>query len=311
MDNTVLTSLEPTKLKDDIIIKNIYTVYYFEYTKDYCFHGERHNFWEMLYVDKGEAIATAENKEILLKQGDIIFHKPNEWHRIRANNKVAPNFFIMTFDCRSKAMKQFEEKIFTVGETQKSLLSKILNECTKAFENPISEQIERSLKKKSSMPFGTQQLIKIYLTEFLISLVRKDDSKTCLLLKRHTDNDMFNAIIDFMQQNISGHLTLDDIVMYSALSRSSVKKLFKNTAQMGVIEYFIKMKMDYAKKYIREGDYNMTQIASMLGYDNIHYFSKQFSQKNGLSPTEYAKSIKARSQTINSDFAKKEPGKFI
>ena len=67
---------------------------------------------------------------------------------------------------------------------------------------------------------------------------------------------------------------------------------------MGAIDYFIKLKIDYAKKYIREGEYNMSQIASMLGYDNIHYFSKQFKIHTDMSPTEYAKTIKSKSSEI-------------
>lgn len=53
------------------------------------------------------------------------------------------------------------------------------------------------------------------------------------------------------------------------------------------------MKIDYAKKYIRENDYNMSQIADILGYESIHYFSRQFKKVTGMSPTEYSKSIKA------------------
>ncbi|MBE7053504.1 MAG: helix-turn-helix domain-containing protein [Ruminococcaceae bacterium] len=284
-------------LTDDIIIRDIYTIYYFEYTKDYTFRGEKHNFWEMLYVDKGEAIVTADDKDLLLRQGDIVFHKPNEWHNVRANNKVAPNFFIMTFSSKSKAMKLFENKVFTISDTQKSLLSKILDESTKIFENDLSKQYDH-LKKRKSIPFGTQQLVKLYLTEFLISLVRKDESKTRLTLKHYTENNIFNTITDFMHNNISSKITFNDIIQYANLSASTIKKLFKDTVNMGAIDYFIKLKIDYAKKYIREGEYNMSQIASMLGYDNIHYFSKQFKIHTDMSPTEYAKTIKSKSSEI-------------
>ncbi len=290
-------SYTPVTLTDEIIIKEIYTIFYFEYTKDYVFKGEKHDFWEILYVDKGEAIATAGDKDIFLRQGDVIFHKPNEWHNVRANNKVAPNFFIMTFSSKSRAMKLFENKVFNISDTQKSLLSKVLDESAKVFENDLSKQYDH-LKKRKNIPFGTQQLVKLYFTEFLLSLVRKDESKTRLTLKHYTENNIFNTITDFMHNNISNKISFEDITQYASLSASTVKRLFKETVNMGAVDYFIKLKIDYAKKYIREGEYNISQIASMLGYDNIHYFSKQFKVHTDMSPTEYAKTIKSKSSEI-------------
>ena len=43
-------------LKDDLNISKIYTVHYFDYSKDYAFPGESHDFWEIVYVDKGEVL---------------------------------------------------------------------------------------------------------------------------------------------------------------------------------------------------------------------------------------------------------------
>ena len=46
-----------TTLKREIAIDSIITIHYFEYMKDFVFHGESHDFWEFLYVDQGSVIA--------------------------------------------------------------------------------------------------------------------------------------------------------------------------------------------------------------------------------------------------------------
>lgn len=46
-------------LKRAFNVERIYSVHYFEFSKDYTFPGEAHDFWEFVYVDKGEIIATA------------------------------------------------------------------------------------------------------------------------------------------------------------------------------------------------------------------------------------------------------------
>lgn len=64
----------------EINIESIVTIHYFEYMKNFVFQGESHDFWELLYVDKGEVSVRAENEWLTLHAGDIIFHRPNEFH---------------------------------------------------------------------------------------------------------------------------------------------------------------------------------------------------------------------------------------
>ena len=56
-----------------------------------------------------------------------------------------------------------------------------------------------------------------------------------------------------------------------------------------------KMSIELAKKYLREDNYNISQIAELLGYSSVHYFSLQFKKETGMSPSEYSTSIKAMS----------------
>ena len=54
-----------------------------------------------------------------------------------------------------------------------------------------------------------------------------------------------------------------------------------------------RMKIDTAKQLIRSEQMNFTQISEKLGYASIHYFSRQFKKVTGMTPSEYASSIKA------------------
>ena len=68
------------RIKNYISVSSVVTIHYFEFTKDYIYNGESHDFWEMVYVDKGEIIATAAEEDIILRQGEALFHKPMEFH---------------------------------------------------------------------------------------------------------------------------------------------------------------------------------------------------------------------------------------
>ena len=101
----------PTSIQRPIQIQQVVTVHYFEYSSNYAFVGESHDFWEFVYVDKGEIVVTAEDKELPLKKGEMVFHRPGEFHSLRANGVVAPNLVIASFYCHSPAMEFFENRI--------------------------------------------------------------------------------------------------------------------------------------------------------------------------------------------------------
>ena len=58
------------------------------------------------------------------------------------------------------------------------------------------------------------------------------------------------------------------------------------------MEYFGKLKIARAKEMIREGSRNFTEIAAALGYQSIYYFSRHFKKVSGMTPSEYASSVK-------------------
>ena len=104
-----------TKTAEELHITQIITIHYFEYTNTYHFHGESHDFWEFLCVDKGEVTVTAGEKKLTLQQGQIIFHEPNEFHNVQANGKIAPNLVVISFSCDSSCMKQFRNRLLSTS----------------------------------------------------------------------------------------------------------------------------------------------------------------------------------------------------
>lgn len=282
-----------THLKDCIRINELYTVHYFEYSKNYKFYGESHDFWEFVYMDKGEVIVTADDRDFALSGGQIFFHKPNQWHNLRANGEIAPNIAIVSFSCTSPEMSFFEDKLLNVGQTQKSLISKIITEYTNAFSSPLGDRDTNSLIRRRDALTGSEQLIRIYLSELLILFMRDNDIGQYSVSKSNRINSNIEYILSYMNSAVTGTVSMDDICNYSGMSRSAISALFSHSFGMGPIEYFIKLKIDLAKKYIREDNYNITQIAEMLGYSGVHYFSRQFKKTTGMSPSQYSNSVKA------------------
>ncbi len=284
-----------TKLKKEIDIRNIYTVFYFEFSKDYSFPGEAHDFWEMVYVDKGEITVTANDNKFILCQGDIIFHKPNEYHTLRSNGVIAPNIMVVSFECRSPAMKFFNDRVMSLSDEQKQLLSVILQESSDSFT--YADDTKLTMLKKPDARFGSEQLIALSLMQLLISLRRSEQSipikPTSTLMERQSI-DIAADVTEFLSENLDKKLRFSDITEFAGISASGLKSIFRTRFKMGVMAYFRQMKIERAKSLIREGSYNMTQISALLGYDSIHEFSRSFKTVTNMSPSEYGMSVNNR-----------------
>ncbi len=282
-------------------VPQIVTIHYFEYSNDFKFEGESHDFWEFLCVDKGEVTVTADQAAHKLKKGSIIFHKPGQFHSVATDGVIAPNLVVVSFVCNSPAMSFFEDKILPLGETERSLLAAVLAEAGDAFLTPLDNPYTRQLSGNPGQRPGSEQIIQLSLEHFLISLYRKScqppsDARLNKSVKLKRDDETFRHIMIYMEDRLTETLTLEQICRDNLMGVSQLQNLFRNKCGCGIIEYFSRMKITRAKEMIREKNMNFTQIADYLGYNSIHYFSRQFKKITGMTPSEYALSIQAFSK---------------
>lgn len=295
---------ESITLQEELVIDKIVTIHYFEYMSNFYFSGESHNFWEFLCVDKGEVNVLADSVEHTLQRGDIIFHKPNEFHNVKANGKIAPNLVVVAFECSSPAIDFFRDKILNINDRERQLLGLLISEAKSAFSSRLDDPKLQKLERRSTTPFGSEQMIKQYLSQFLIELIRRtfvtpNEEVTFLpkSMKQKNDTLIYTRVLAYLEENISTHVTIEQICHANLVGRSQLQKIFRERNNCGIIDHFSKMKINAAKQMIRDNHLNFTQISDSLGYTSIHYFSRQFKKVTGMTPSEYASSIKVISET--------------
>lgn len=296
-----------TPLKREITIDSIITIHYFEYMKDFVFHGESHDFWEFLYVDKGSVIVRSGEDHVHLDAGSVIFHQPNEFHAIRSVGTSSPNLVAVSFTTRSPAIDFFRKKSFSLSVEERTLISQIIRLARETLSTPIHLPSIEQVHIRPDAPFGSQQLILLYLELFLIT-VRREHSEGASLtdLKSFippqdvpdSKKSRIEEVIQYMQFHICEHITISSVCEALSISRSALQSLFHKEKQCGVMEYFNHLKIQRATEIIRDGTMNFTEISYFLSYSSLQYFSKQFKNVTGMSPTEYASSVKGISNSL-------------
>lgn len=290
-------SYQKITLRQDFPVEELISIHYFEYFKDFSFEGESHDFWEFLCVDKGQVSVTAGEECHQLSPGNIIFHKPMEFHSVKANGISAPNLVVVSFTCNSKYMNFFEHKIFSVDDFERNLLASIVTEAGNAFSTPLDDPYTTRMVRLEHPEAGAEQMIRLCLEHLLIHLYRRrliqeGASSISRSMKLRHNEETYGRILAYMEERIGRQLSIEQICRDNLIGRSQLQKLFRERCSCGVIDHFSRMKISHAKRLIREESLNFTQIADYLGYTSVHYFSRQFKKITGMTPSEYASSIK-------------------
>jgi len=285
------------RLESVFDVTDLINISYYKLSRGYEFPGESHDFWEFIYIDRGELTVTAGESQYLLKAGELAFHRPGEFHSFRVTGQGLVNIIVVSFCCRSPEMRRFEQKILLLHQAEKQCLSAIVRESELNFAHFDNEPPLVDMRKKSDAPFGGDQLIRNSLEQFLIYIYRRNDNirfaeRTVSSNQFHHHAQVAMQLQDYLDEHFAEKVTLESLSERMSISVSQLKRVFKEQVGTSVIPYLTNLRISEARRLIRESNLNFSQIAEAVGYDNIYYFSTLFKRKTGMTLTEYSKSLK-------------------
>ena len=280
-----------------INVSKIVTVNHFEFSKDFVFEGESHDFWEIVYADRESLICTADGCVIPLYEGELLFHKPGEFHSLAANRRKAPGVYILSFVCKSDAMRFFENKKLAPNKNFAKYIYAIFDEATRTFNVPFSDPRKKKMELAKNPSLGGEQVIKNYLEIFLINILRlyteTEDGNEIFLPVGELSGKPVKEVISILKENICESLSIEEICARTSYGRAYLFRAFKAAMGKSIIEYFIELKIDYAKQLLRENELSVKEIATQLSFNEPNYFTKTFKRVTGMTPSAYKKSQSA------------------
>lgn len=266
-----------TRLNSCVRIDRILTFFYQEKEQGFLFPGESHPMPELTYVDQGELHSVVDGQDLLLKQGDLVIYGPNQWHMQYADIGIAPRFVTISFEVDGVDLTPLLERKFSAPQQVATLLQNMLRE-------------------QEKMDSFSTDIIVSQLTMLLLYLLRESVKPTGSKVKNANVVQNENEIIRQAQQYVAAHirekLSVPMVANQVGVSASYLTVLFHKNLQISPGEYIRRIKLQESKQMIRENNLNFTQIASALQYSTVHHFSRQFKEKFGITPTEYAKSVR-------------------
>lgn len=265
-----------SNISSSLDISEIYTKFYQEKGTNYNFSGEKHSYWELTYVDKGELLTTIDGVSYHLKQGDLIFYAPMQFHTQSTFEKISSSYLTINFKMNFNHADLLCNKIFSLKRDSYFIVTKLIEELSN--DNLYSNDLSLC-----------------YLKQLIIQMLRLDNShfhsKPTTHMQQTYENELLNDILLYIDDNIYEKISVSTLCDHFCISTSMLHSLFRKNMNNTAKNYINELKLSKSKELIRNSTHTLSEISEMLGFSSIHYFSKKFKSYFSISPTEYSKSI--------------------
>ena len=244
----------------------------------FYYDGEIHDFWEMIYAKNGSITISEDDKIYEISEGQAVFHKPMEFHRLKCKKGQKAELIIISFSAEGDLIDPLGNGVFELNLYLQQMLFETLKQIRSSFncsEIPLKSSGKNSVEENLSISKLETLLLSI-LSEISPS------KKQAYSVGAHN----YKKIIDVMNQHLDENLSVDDIASLCCLSPSNLKKTFKTYAGCGVIEHFNRLRVIRATEYLRQG-MSATDISRKMQFSSPGYFSNVFKRETGLSPLQY------------------------
>ena len=265
-----------SNISSSLDISEIYTKFYQEKGTNYNFSGEKHSYWELTYVDKGELLTTIDRVSYHLKQGDLIFYAPMQFHTQSTFEKISSSYLTINFKMNFNHADLLCNKIFSLKRDSYFIVTKLIEELSN--DNLYSNDLSLC-----------------YLKQLIIQMLRLDNShfhsKPTTHMQQTYENELLNDILLYIDNNIYEKISVSTLCEHFCISTSMLHSLFRKNMNNTAKNYINELKLSKSKELIRNSTHTLSEISEMLGFSSIHYFSKKFKSYFNISPTEYSESI--------------------
>ncbi|WP_454193808.1 helix-turn-helix domain-containing protein [Paenibacillus sp. Marseille-Q7038] len=224
--------------------------------------------YDLFYVWSGEGTVILNDEPFSAQKGSCFLFRPGD-HTIATHNPQKP--FVLTY-----IHFDVEGLVEEVPGPYRKLRE------TVHFEHMLARYVRLFL----SNSYGREEEIKLILKQLMIHLLRVDQEEP---EERKVSNQLAQAIqeiANYVRQHPGINHRVEDLAARAGLSPRYFSIKFKELVGYSVQSYIIKMRIERAEHLLVHAGMNVTEVADALGYRDIFFFSRQFKQYTGKSPSE-------------------------
>jgi len=256
-----------------------------EYDKGWHSLPHMHHFTELFYIVRGKGSFLLHNREIPVKQNDLVIINPNVEHTEMSNELDSLEYIALGIEGIAFTLpdsEQPEASLFTYqGERDEVLfyLDRILYE--------IQHHVE-----------GYEIVCRNIIEILIVKLKRAKN----ISVEAHQSQNLSHAVAlvkQYIDQNYQHPITLDDLSDVGSINKYYLVHKFKEDLQTSPIKYLNQVRVDRAKDLLETSDYTIAAISNFSGFSSQSFFSQVFRRETNQTPSEYRKQAQKTSDQNN------------
>lgn len=248
-----------------------------------------HYYSEIIYMTKGSVTITCNNRQTILKEGDLCYIYPLQLHAFTEAQDTAVQYAVLKFDIHTINIPQaYISKFYDIfiRRTQETDFCMIIDgkQLQRTFiDFLICHTIQEYTDKKDFYALQVQANIYTLLIEF----ARKTEKEMIASNEKHTDTDFsFYNILEYIDTHSGEPLEIHKLAEMCHMSYSHFAKLFRENYGRSCKEYITYIRLNKAQDLLFHTDYDLNYIAQETGFFDCSHFIRTYKKWKGITPKQ-------------------------
>ena len=235
--------------------------------------------WQLLYIASGKAHFYFNGKEEIVTAGNMVLYRPKEEQRYYYYGTDHTEVYWVHF---------------TGGNVKNIIRSYGIPDDVHVIHTGTSLEYKRlftqMIQELKLCKEDYEELLVCHLTHLFIMLHRLNNVKP--KNKTHALIEEMNTAVHFFHKNYNKPICIEEYAANHHMSVSWFIRNFKEYTELTPTQYLLSLRISNAQTLLESTNYNVTEIADIVGYDNPLYFSRIFKKQSGMSPSEFRRQLK-------------------
>jgi len=258
---------------------NLLNVASYRYGGDWHSTPHTHNHTELFFIVSGKGQFLIQDQMFPVDVNKLVIINPNILHTEVSLNAQPLEYIVLGISGIELATSENSNDQFCILDPFESV--------------EISSCLRNILREMELKNTGYEDICQAYMEILIIRLMRNTALTVQVEPQVTSGNRQCAAIKRYIDLHFKEPLTLEQLSEEAHMNKYYLSHAFKREYGVSPINYLISRRIDESKYLLAETDLSMSQIAQLLGFSSLSYFSQVFRKAHGSSPMEFRQNSKS------------------
>jgi len=272
----VFNLLKENPPQEQLKLRNIASA---KYGGDWHSTPHAHNYTELFYIIGGDGQFLVEDERFPVRTDQLVIVNPNIIHTELSYEARPLEYIVLGIEGLEISTSGSNEDRYCIYAFPSA------NQVLTCMKNILQEMQDRNLEH--------QIVCQAYMDILVVQLMRSTNVSRTHVSGSSPSNRQCAAVRRYIDLHFKEALSLDQLAEESHMNKYYLSHAFKQQYGVSPINYMISRRLEESKYLLAETDLSMSQIAQLLGFSSLSYFSQLFRRTQSVSPREYRQNAKA------------------